>query len=109
MSVNGLAEQLNQPQIFCGLHFFNPVPASKLVEVVIGAQTSAALKDLTTQWTESIGKTPVTVNDAPGSASSRLGVALGLEAIRMDEEGAATAEDIDNAMVLGYKQIGRAS
>lgn len=103
MSVNGLAEQLNRPQNFCGLHFFNPVPASKLVEVVIGAQTSAALKDLTTQWTESIGKTPVTVNDAPGFASSRLGVALGLEAIRMVEEGVATAEDIDNAMVLGYK------
>jgi len=103
MSVNGLAEQLNRPQNFCGLHFFNPVPASKLVEVVIGAQTSEALKELTAQWTESIGKTPVTVNDAPGFASSRLGVALGLEAIRMVEEGVASAQDIDNAMVLGYK------
>lgn len=103
MSVNGLAEQLQRPQNFCGLHFFNPVPASKLVEVVIGEQTSDQLKQLTAQWVEGIGKTAVTVNDAPGFASSRLGVALGLEAIRMVEEGVASAEDIDNAMVLGYK------
>ncbi|MDN6490508.1 MAG: 3-hydroxyacyl-CoA dehydrogenase family protein [Yaniella sp.] len=103
MSVDGLAEQLKRPQNFCGLHFFNPVPASKLVEVVIGNQTSDELKALTAQWTEAIGKTPVTVNDAPGFASSRLGLALGLEAIRMVEEGVASAEDIDNAMVLGYK------
>lgn len=103
MSVDGLAEQLKRPQNFCGLHFFNPVPASKLVEVVIGQQTSDQLKDLTARWTEAIGKTPVTVNDAPGFASSRLGLALGLEAIRMVEEGVASAEDIDNAMVLGYK------
>src|SRR5699024_12108997 len=78
MSVDGLAEQLKRPQNFCGLHFFNPVPASKLVEVVIGNQTSDELKALTTQWTEGIGKTPVTVNDTPGFASSRLGLALGL-------------------------------
>src|SRR5699024_4816142 len=90
-------------QNFCGLHFFNPVPASKLVEVVIGEQTSDQLKQLTAQWVEGIGKTAVTVNDAPGFASSRLGVALGLEAIRMVEEGVASAEDIDNAMTLGYK------
>lgn len=103
MSVDGLADQLKRPHNFCGLHFFNPVPASKLVEVVIGKQTSEALKNLTTVWTEGIGKTAVTVNDAPGFASSRLGVALGLEAIRMVEEGVASAQDIDNAMVLGYK------
>lgn len=103
MSVDGLAAQLNRPQNFCGLHFFNPVPASKLIEVVIGEQTSDELKSLSAQWTKGIGKTPVTVKDAPGFASSRLGVALGLEAIRMVEEGVASAEDIDNAMVLGYK------
>ena len=103
MSINGLAEKLQRPQNFCGLHFFNPVPASKLVEVVIGTQTSQQLKACTAQWVEGIGKTAVTVNDAPGFASSRLGVALGLEAIRMVEEGVASAEDIDNAMVLGYK------
>src|SRR5699024_1096122 len=76
---------------------------SKLEEVVVGEQTSEELKTLTAQWTEGIGKTPVTVNDAPGFASSRLGVALGLEAIRKVEEGVAAAEHIDNAMVLGYK------
>ena len=103
MSVNGLAEQLQRPQNFCGLHFFNPVPASKLVEVVIGEQTSDQLKALAAQWVAGIGKTAVTINDAPGFASSRLGVALGLEAIRMVEEGVASAEDIDNAMTLGYK------
>lgn len=103
MSVDGLAAQLNRPQNFCGLHFFNPVPASKLIEVVIGEQTSDELKSSSAQWTKGIGKTPVTVKDAPGFASSRLGVALGLEAIRMVEEGVASAEDIDNAMVLGYK------
>src|SRR5699024_1979813 len=103
LSVSEFTQELSRPQKFCGLHFFNPVPASKLVEVVIGEQTSDKLKTLTAQWTQGIGKTPVTVNDAPGFASSRLGVALGLEAIRMVEEGVASAEDIDNAMVLGYK------
>lgn len=103
LSVDGLAAELKHPERFCGLHFFNPVPASKLVEIVIGQQTSDELQQLTLEWVAGIGKTPVTVNDAPGFASSRLGVALGLEAIRMVEEGVASAEDIDNAMVLGYK------
>jgi len=103
LSVDGLAAELKRPERFCGLHFFNPVPASKLVEIVIGQQTSDELQQLTLEWVAGIGKTPVTVNDAPGFASSRLGVALGLEAIRMVEEGVASAEDIDNAMVLGYK------
>ncbi|MEX5272515.1 3-hydroxyacyl-CoA dehydrogenase family protein [Kocuria sp. CPCC 205235] len=103
LSVDGLAAELKRPERFCGLHFFNPVPASKLVEIVIGKQTSDELQKLTLEWVAGIGKTPVTVNDAPGFASSRLGVALGLEAIRMVEEGVASAEDIDNAMVLGYK------
>ncbi|MDN5700905.1 MAG: 3-hydroxyacyl-CoA dehydrogenase family protein, partial [Kocuria sp.] len=99
LSVDGLAAELKRPERFCGLHFFNPVPASKLVEIVIGQQTSDELQKLTLEWVAGIGKTPVTVNDAPGFASSRLGVALGLEAIRMVEEGVASAEDIDNAMV----------
>ena len=103
LSVDGLATELTRPDRFCGLHFFNPVPASKLVEIVIGQQTGDELQQLTLEWVAGIGKTPVTVNDAPGFASSRLGVALGLEAIRMVEEGVASAEDIDNAMVLGYK------
>lgn len=103
LSVDGLAAELQRPERFCGMHFFNPVPASKLVEIVIGKRTSDEMRQRTLEWVAGIGKTPVTVNDAPGFASSRLGVALGLEAIRMVEEGVASAQDIDNAMVLGYK------
>ncbi|KAA9394332.1 3-hydroxyacyl-CoA dehydrogenase family protein [Kocuria coralli] len=103
LSVDGLAAELQRPERFCGLHFFNPVPASKLVEVVLGERTSPELVSLAPTWVGGLGKTPVTVHDAPGFASSRLGVAIALEAIRMVEDGVATAEDIDNAMVLGYK------
>lgn len=103
LSVNGLAEHLKRPERFCGLHFFNPVPASKLVEIVIAKTTGDELRSKTLEWVAGLGKTPVTVNDAPGFASSRLGVAIALEAIRMVEEGVATPKDIDAAMVLGYK------
>lgn len=103
LSVSGLAEELARPQDFIGLHFFNPVPASTLVEVVIGKQTRPELVEQARTWVQGLGKTAVVVNDAPGFASSRLGVAIALEAMRMVEEGLASAEDIDNAMVLGYK------
>ncbi|OUM41983.1 3-hydroxybutyryl-CoA dehydrogenase [Arthrobacter agilis] len=103
LSVDGLAEQLARPERFCGLHFFNPVPASKLVEVVISKHTAPELKNLSVRWVQDLGKTPVVVHDAPGFASSRLGVAIAVEAIRMVEEGVASPTDIDNAMVLGYK------
>ncbi|MDN3481859.1 3-hydroxyacyl-CoA dehydrogenase family protein [Arthrobacter sp. APC 3897] len=103
LSVSGLAEKLERPERFCGLHFFNPVPASTLIEVVLGKQTSEELAEAAAAWARDLGKTPVVVNDAPGFASSRLGVAIALEAMRMVEEGVATAEDIDAAMVLGYK------
>jgi len=103
LSVNGLARELKRPQNFLGLHFFNPVPASTLIEVVLGEQTSESLAQAARGWVEALGKTAVVVNDAPGFASSRLGVAIALEAMRMVEEGVASAEDIDNAMVLGYK------
>ncbi|MFC4371575.1 3-hydroxyacyl-CoA dehydrogenase family protein [Citricoccus nitrophenolicus] len=103
LSVTGLSAELTRPERFLGLHFFNPVPASTLIEVVIGAQTAPELVEVARGWTTGLGKTPVVVNDAPGFASSRLGVAIALEAMRMVEEGVASAEDIDNAMVLGYK------
>ncbi len=103
LSVSGLAEKLERPERFCGLHFFNPVPASALIEVVLGKQTSGELAVAAAGWVEDLGKTAVVVNDAPGFASSRLGVAIALEAMRMVEEGVASAEDIDAAMVLGYK------
>ncbi|UKA66061.1 3-hydroxyacyl-CoA dehydrogenase family protein [Arthrobacter sp. FW306-05-C] len=103
LSVNGLARELKRPENFLGLHFFNPVPASTLIEVVLGERTSPRLAAAAKTWVEALGKTAVVVNDAPGFASSRLGVAIALEAMRMVEEGVASAEDIDNAMVLGYK------
>lgn len=103
LSVDALAGALRRPERFCGLHFFNPVPASTLIEVVLGAQTSAELEAATRSWVAALGKTAVVVQDTPGFASSRLGVAIALEAMRMLEEGVATAEDIDAAMVLGYK------
>jgi 3-hydroxybutyryl-CoA dehydrogenase len=103
LSIDDLAATLVRPERFLGLHFFNPVPVSTLVEVVSGVATDLALVASAGDWVRALGKTPVTVRDAPGFASSRLGVALALEAIRMLEEGVASAEDIDAAMVLGYK------
>jgi len=103
ISIDALAASLARPDRFLGLHFFNPVPASALVEVVTGAQTTPAVVEAAQRWVEAIGKAAVVVRDAPGFASSRLGVALGLEAIRMLEEGVASARDIDTAMELGYR------
>lgn len=85
------------------MHFFNPVPASSLVEIVRSTQTDTATVDAVASWVELLGKTAVIVNDAPGFATSRLGVCLGLEAIRMVEEGVASPADIDRAMELGYR------
>lgn len=103
LSISGLAEALDRPERFIGLHFFNPVPVSTLIEVVTGERTSAELAALAAAWVAALGKTPIMVRDAPGFASSRLGVAIALEAIRMVEEGVASPADIDAAMVLGYK------
>lgn len=103
ISIDSLASELQRPDRFLGLHFFNPVPASALVEIVAGDATHPALLDEARGWVAALGKTPITVRDTPGFASSRLGVAIGLEAIRMLESGVASAEDIDAAMTLGYK------
>ena len=103
ISIDQLAALLERPSRFLGMHFFNPVPASKLVEIVRGDATDGVLVAEAREWVDAIGKTPIVVADAPGFASSRLGLALGLEAIRMVEDGVATADDIDNAMTLGYK------
>lgn len=103
ISIDDLARDLQHPERFLGLHFFNPVPASQLIEVVAGAQTDQKWVESAAEWTRDLGKTPVVVKDSPGFASSRLGNLLAVEAIRMVEEGVASAEDIDNAMVLGYK------
>ena len=102
ISLDTLSHALARPERLLGLHFFNPVPASRLVEVVIASATSPHLREDAVAWVHQIGKTPVVVRDSPGFASSRLGVTLGLEAIRMVEEAVASAADIDAAMTLGY-------
>ena len=103
LSVDRMAKSLSRPDRFVGMHFFNPVPLSQLVEIVVGSTTDPATTAVARQWTERLGKTAIEVKDSPGFATSRLGVAIGLEAIRMVEEGVASVEDIDRGMVLGYK------
>jgi len=103
LSVDTISSGLRRPDRFIGLHFFNPVPASDLVEIVVGSKTSPELATEAAGWVDGLGKTAITVTDSPGFASSRLGVAIALEAMRMLEEGVASAEDIDTAMTLGYK------
>ena len=103
ISIDALAAELRFPQRVLGLHFFNPVPASQLVEIVVGAVTEPGIVDAAQGWVAGLGKTAVTVRDSPGFASSRLGLVIGLEAIRMLEEGVGSADDIDAAMVLGYR------
>ena len=103
ISIDTLAAAVPLPGRFLGLHFFNPVPVSGLVEVVVGSRTDPVVTERAQGWVAAIGKTPVTVADSPGFASSRLGLALGLEAIRMVQDGVASAQDIDAAMVLGYR------
>ena len=102
-AIRELAAALDRPERFLGLHFFNPVPASQLVEIVVGSRTDRAVVDAAREWIATLRKTPVVIRDSPGFASSRLGVLLGLEAIRMLEEGVGDAADIDAAMELGYR------
>ncbi|GGB30154.1 3-hydroxyacyl-CoA dehydrogenase [Flexivirga endophytica] len=103
LSVTDLAKRLPSPDQLIGLHFFNPVPSSSLVEIVVAETTPDALVTAAQGWVAAIGKTAVTVQDSPGFASSRLGVAIALEAMRMVDEGVASAQDIDTAMELGYR------
>ncbi|WP_198285034.1 3-hydroxyacyl-CoA dehydrogenase family protein [Saccharomonospora cyanea] len=103
LSIAELGAALRGPGRFLGMHFFNPVPASKLVEVVTAPATRESVTGLVRGWVRALGKTDVVVRDSPGFATSRLGVLLGLEAIRMLEEGVADAKAIDDAMELGYR------
>jgi 3-hydroxybutyryl-CoA dehydrogenase len=101
--IGELAAALADPRGLVGLHFFNPVWTMELVEVVVGPATRLAALDAALELVDRLGKRAVVVRDAPGFATSRLGIALGLEAIRMLEDGVAAAADIDAAMVLGYR------
>jgi 3-hydroxybutyryl-CoA dehydrogenase len=92
-----------QPARCLGMHFFNPPPLMPLLEVVKTAATGDAVVQRVLTYAKRLGKDPIVVKDSPGFASSRLGVVLGLEAIRMLEAGVASAADIDKAMELGYR------
>ena len=103
LSISAIAEPVTGAERVIGLHFFNPVPAMALVEIVRGDRTAERVVETARAFAVDLGKTPIVVRDSPGFATSRLGVTLGLEAIRMLEEGVASAEDIDRAMELGYR------
>lgn len=103
LPVTEIAQATSLPERVIGLHFFNPVHIAKLLEIVQGERTSEETLALSLELAERIGKKPIVVRDAPGFASSRLGLVLGLEAMRMLESGVASAEDIDRALELGYR------
>jgi len=102
LSITELAKVSEQPGNVVGMHFFNPVHIMRLVEIVVGKATSDDTVAVVRQVAQRLRKEPIVVQDVPGFASSRLGVALGLEAMRMVEQGVASAKDIDTAMELGY-------
>ena len=102
LPITRIAEGSVHPERVVGMHFFNPVHLMKLIEVVRAGQSSDAAVSLALELGIRMGKDPIEVRDTPGFASSRLGLCIGLEAMRMFESGVASAEDIDKAMVLGY-------
>ncbi|MEV4494657.1 3-hydroxyacyl-CoA dehydrogenase family protein [Micromonospora arborensis] len=103
IAIGELAAELDAPERFVGLHFFNPVWAMALLEIVVGPATAEETTEAAVALARRLGKDPVVVRDLPGFATSRLGVTLGLEAIRMVADGVASPADIDKAMVLGYR------
>lgn len=103
MSITEMAKYVKDPGRFLGMHFFNPVWSLAMVELVRGDATSDATLAAAKQYANSIGKTSITVRDVPGFATSRLDLIASLEAMRMLEDGVASAEDIDNAMLIAYR------
>jgi len=103
LSVGAIASAVERPERVIGLHFFNPVHIMKLLEIIVAEHTSDDVLAASRAYGAAIGKQCITVKDFPGFATSRLGVCLGMEAIRMVEQGVASPEDIDAAMVLGYR------
>jgi 3-hydroxybutyryl-CoA dehydrogenase len=102
LSIASIARATRRPDRVIGVHFFNPVAVLPLVEIVVGPETSSQTESRAAAFLAVLGKQAVRVKDSPGFATSRLGVALGLEAMRMVQEGVASAADIDRAMELGY-------
>lgn len=102
LSITEIARSSKRPDAVIGMHFFNPVHIMRLVEIVVGEKTSTETVNTVQSVGRKMRKEPIVVKDVPGFASSRLGVVLGLEAMRMFEQGVASAQDIDTAMELGY-------
>lgn len=102
LSISQLAGAVERRDRFLGMHFFNPPEAMRLVEIVVGERTSDLTVEEVRKVVARMGRDAIVVRDSPGFATSRLGVALGLEAIRMLQDGVASAADIDKAMELGY-------
>jgi 3-hydroxybutyryl-CoA dehydrogenase len=103
LSIDQLADAVTNPATFLGMHFFNPVWSLALVEIVRGAQTGDAAIAAALELVASIGKQPIVVSDTPGFATSRLDLIASLEAMRMLEDGVASAADLDRAMVVAYR------
>jgi len=103
LSVSSIAADLADPGRLIGMHFFNPVHLMGLLEIVRHDELRAEVLEEALAVGRALGKTPIVVRDTPGFATSRLGVVIGLEAMRMLEQGVASAEDIDKAMELGYR------
>lgn len=101
LSISEIASVTKRADKVIGMHFFNPAPVMKLVEVIKGAATSNETYNKIVDFTNSIGKTPVTVDEAPGFVVNRILVPMINEAAFIFQEGTATAEDIDTAMKLG--------
>lgn len=102
LSISEVAAGASRPENVVGMHFFNPVHIMRLVEIVVGEKTGPQTRVTVQEVAARMKKEPIIVRDVPGFASSRLGVTLGLEAMRMVEQGVASARDIDTAMELGY-------
>ena len=103
LKISDIASATSRPEKVIGMHFFNPVPIMKLLELVRHDTVADSTIEVAREVGQAMGKTCILVNDVPGFATSRLGVVLGNEAIRMLADGVASATDIDTAMRLGYK------
>jgi 3-hydroxybutyryl-CoA dehydrogenase len=102
LSISELASACPNPGKVIGMHFFNPVPKMKLVEIICGLETTAQTLEAGIAWTSSIGKDHIVVNEAPGFTTSRMSAMMGNEAMHMLAEGVASAEDIDKALRMAF-------
>lgn len=103
LSITALAAELAEPARFLGMHFFQPVPDTALTELILHPGVSGQTVEAAQRWTAVLGRESISAADVPGFATSRLGLAIGLEAMRMVEEGVASPSDIDRGMQLGYQ------